>query len=255
MMYTERMNRILKRAQRNDAFSLFQSILKEESGVCAELASVLDGRLEGDWWQGKTNSELDILKDAQQYMNRYNQVQLQEGHVIAAILDSGELDEVLSGPLRESVIQIACSPRDLSCDLNKLKFDDDNQHSYIVRKVVLQDQDKLLLWVQSQFGEKWAAQVERAFHEQKDPAVFVAWSGNVIVGFACYDVFEGEKGWFGPMGTVKNQRGKGVGRTLLHSTLCDMRRNGYHKATIKQAGPIEFYEKACKATIIPLDEG
>ncbi|WP_425454571.1 hypothetical protein [Gracilibacillus dipsosauri] len=39
---------------------------------------------------------------------------------------------------------------------------------------------------------------------------------------------------------------------LLHYCLKEMKEAGYEYAIIGQAGPIEFYEKACQARVIPI---
>jgi GNAT superfamily N-acetyltransferase len=70
------------------------------------------------------------------------------------------------------------------------------------------------------------------------------------IGFAAFDTYQNKKGYFGPMGVVKSDRVKGIGFALLHHCLRDMRDIGYEYAIIGGAGPIEFYEKACKAVVI-----
>jgi GNAT superfamily N-acetyltransferase len=76
------------------------------------------------------------------------------------------------------------------------------------------------------------------------------WSSQIL-GFACYDVVQMKKGVFGPMGTSLHYRQKGLGKALLHNCLSEMQRNGYAYAIIDNAGPLEFYESACGAVVIP----
>ena len=54
-----------------------------------------------------------------------------------------------------------------------------------------------------------------------------------------------------PMGVAKSNRVKGIGYSLLHHCLKDMHEMGYEYAIIGGAGPIEFYEQACQAVVIP----
>ncbi|WP_212958971.1 GNAT family N-acetyltransferase, partial [Bacillus sanguinis] len=82
--------------------------------------------------------------------------------------------------------------------------------------------------------------------------IYIAEQEEVIVGFACYDVVRGKKGLFGPMGTAKQNRVKGVGKQLLHRSLYSMKQDGYEYAIIGQAGPVEFYERCCNARLIPI---
>ncbi|AIE79070.1 acetyltransferase, GNAT family [Bacillus cereus] len=59
--------------------------------------------------------------------------------------------------------------------------------------------------------------IEYGFRTYKENSpIYIAEKEEVIVGFACYDVVRGKKGLFGPMGTAKQNRVKGVGRQLLH---------------------------------------
>ncbi len=53
------------------------------------------------------------------------------------------------------------------------------------------------------------------------------------------------------MGTSFFNRIHGIEYTLLHCCLGEMKEIGYEYAVIREAGPIEFYEKACNAVVIP----
>ncbi|WP_309446338.1 hypothetical protein [Peribacillus butanolivorans] len=72
-----------------------------------------------------------------------------------------------------------------------------------------------------------------------------------MVGFAGFDIYKNKKGYFGPMGVSVSNRISGIGYSLLHNCLKDMSNVGYEYAIIGAAGPIEFYEKACNAVVIP----
>lgn len=52
------------------------------------------------------------------------------------------------------------------------------------------------------------------------------------------------------MGTSLSNRMQGIGYTLLHYCLYEMKEIGYEYAVIGEAGPLEFYEKACNAVVI-----
>ena len=71
---------------------------------------------------------------------------------------------------------------------------------------------------------------------------------ETIVGFACYDV--ASKGIFGPVGVREDYRGKGIGKTLLLTSLLAMKKEGYAYAIIGDASSIEYYYKSVGATII-----
>jgi hypothetical protein len=46
-------------------------------------------------------------------------------------------------------------------------------------------------------------------------------------------------------------QGRGIGKALLLACLCGLRELGYVYAIIGRAGPIDFYEKAVGAMVIP----
>ena len=92
--------------------------------------------------------------------------------------------------------------------------------------------------------------IENGFAKQQIP-IFLAFDGENIIGFACFDVSRNKKGIFGPMGTLKSNRSRKVGYTLLHMALNEMNNIGYEYAVLGEAGPLEFYEKACGAVVIP----
>ena len=58
------------------------------------------------------------------------------------------------------------------------------------------------------------------------------------------------RGFFGPTGVDPAYRGKGIGKALLLKCLEAMRNEGYGYAVIGGAGPVNFYEKCCGATVI-----
>jgi mycothiol synthase len=68
------------------------------------------------------------------------------------------------------------------------------------------------------------------------------------LGFACYDVLR--DGWFGPMATRPDLRGKrGVGSSTLLTALHRMRARGYEHADIVWSGPLLFYLKTVNARV------
>ena len=69
-----------------------------------------------------------------------------------------------------------------------------------------------------------------------------------MLGFACYDATV--KGFFGPTGVAKEERGQGIGKALLLACLNAMKEEGYGYGIIGGAGPVHFYEKCCGAQVI-----
>ncbi len=57
------------------------------------------------------------------------------------------------------------------------------------------------------------------------------------------------------MGTSVSKRIHGIGYTLLHYCLSEMKEKSYEYSVIGEAGPLEFYEKSCNAIVIPKFSG
>jgi len=134
--------------------------------------------------------------------------------------------------------------------LGNYTFPEKNLH--IVRMVNKNDESNLVPFVEKNFSYEWSQTMREAFSSSNEPKVYIASNEHgEIIGFAAYDVYRDRKGYFGPMGVTVSNRIKGVGYSLLHHCLKDMKELGYHYAIIGEAGPIEFYEKACNAVVIP----
>jgi GNAT superfamily N-acetyltransferase len=54
--------------------------------------------------------------------------------------------------------------------------------------------------------------------------------GGAVVGFATYGAYRGIVERFGPFGVAEDQRGRGLGKILLHATMSQMRSEGAHGA-------------------------
>ena len=91
------------------------------------------------------------------------------------------------------------------------------------------DRERILSWVRERFGPGWAGECAVALSAQPGTC-FVAQRAGQIVGFACYDATA--RGFFGPIGVEKDQRGSGIGRELLIRCLGAMEEAGYGYAVI-----------------------
>ena len=98
------------------------------------------------------------------------------------------------------------------------------------------------------FARSWAPEAANGF-TRRPISVFVAERGGTIVGFAAYDC--GPRGIAGPIGVAAGGRSAGAGAALLLRTLADMRATGYIYAIIGAVGPVEFFERACGAVLLP----
>ncbi|WP_410990556.1 GNAT family N-acetyltransferase [Bacillus cereus] len=279
--FTKRVHKILEIAAKESEYNiihpvhLFIGMCKEGTGVCAELFMYLFHKVGPDFLEKLSlrkqfdlhNQEykkigqyklsykaIEILQIAKKRMERFQQVVVNEGHVMYALF---RVDTNIGGfihtQMQEDILRITAAPRDLAVDLNSFKSIYNTLFCHI-RRVSPSDFDKLSRFVVDEFGERWLQSVDYGFrtYNEKLP-IYIAQQEEVIVGFACYDVVRGKKGLFGPMGIAKQNRVKGVGKELLHHCLYNMKQDGYEYAIIGQAGPIEFYERNCNARLIPID--
>ncbi|MFB5545901.1 GNAT family N-acetyltransferase [Bacillus cereus] len=275
--FTKRVHNILKIAAEEAECNIIQPVhlfigmCKEGTGVCSELYMYLFrnvgtdflGKLSIQKQTDLTNQEykkigqyklsyntLEVLQIAKKRMERFQQVIMNEGHVMYALFRA---DTFIENPqIQKDILRIVDEPRDLAVDL-KCFVPTYNHSTCHVRRANPSDFEKLAGFVKGEFGERWLHFIEYGFRTYKENLpIYIAKQEEVIVGFACYDVVRGKKGLFGPMGTAKQNRVKGVGKQLLHCSLHSMKQEGYEYAIIGQAGPIEFYERCCNARLIPI---
>jgi GNAT superfamily N-acetyltransferase len=103
-------------------------------------------------------------------------------------------------------------------------------------------------FVARHFGAAWADEISVGF-AQRPVTVYVALRAGRLAGFAAYECTR--KDFFGPTGVVESERGRGIGRALLLASLRGLRELGYAYAVIGGVGPVEFYERAVGARLIP----
>lgn len=118
-----------------------------------------------------------------------------------------------------------------------------------LKRALPADKSRILAFVRLHFNKNWVNEAEYALNREP-PACFLATENGSLVGFACYDA--SAKGFFGPTGVAKTQRGRGVGAALLFRTLEAMREYGYGYAVIGWVGETaDFYRKTVGAQYIP----
>jgi GNAT superfamily N-acetyltransferase len=106
--------------------------------------------------------------------------------------------------------------------------------------------DRVLGFVDREFGRIWRFEAEKAFQRELVPG-FIAEEGGEIAAFAVHDVNNRGLGFFGPTGVLPSLRGRGLGRLLLIESLRDLARMGYQRAVIPWTDAIEFYRRSCGA--------
>jgi GNAT superfamily N-acetyltransferase len=103
-------------------------------------------------------------------------------------------------------------------------------------------------FIEQNFSVAWADEVSVGF-ANKPVTIYLATREARVIGFAGYECTR--KAFFGPTGVVESERGRGVGKALLIATLWGLRELGYVYGIIGHAGPLEFYQEAVGAVVIP----
>ncbi len=98
------------------------------------------------------------------------------------------------------------------------------------------------------FGDDWRFEAGLAM-DNDPPTLHLALKNDRIIAFSAHSTQNREWGFFGPMGTAPEARGKGVGRVLLWHCLNDMRAAGHHTAVIPWVGPIAFYSQWARCRV------
>nr|WP_245349937.1 GNAT family N-acetyltransferase [Cytobacillus eiseniae] len=189
----------------------------------------------------------DVFQEAIKFMKNYNQVFVNEGHLLKALLTTNTIDEYVSDEDKKVIKNLGTTARDMITHLGNDQFP--QMDSTIVRKVNKKEYAIVEQFVESNFSFEWSQTIKEGF-SLNDPHIYIAIADKEIIGFAAFDVYKGKKCYFGPMGVSNSNRKKGVGTMLLHHCLKEMKEIGYEYAIIGEAGPIEFYEKACHAVVI-----
>jgi len=103
-------------------------------------------------------------------------------------------------------------------------------------------------FIAKNFSGAWADEVSVGF-ANKPVTVVIATRNGRVIGFAGYECTR--KAFFGPTGVAESERGSGIGTALLIASLWGLRELGYVYGIIGGAGPVEFYERAVGAFVIP----
>jgi mycothiol synthase len=141
----------------------------------------------------------------------------------------------------------------MSVDLRHQSFSISKEQAELEKEDILltrageADMDELLSLIDTEWA-LWRHEVKIAFASQP-PAVFIARAQGKIKAFAAHNGNNLGTGWFGPMGTHPDLRGKGIGGLLLKLCLEDIRSMGLEVAIIPWVGPVSFYAWQVNAQI------
>ncbi len=99
--------------------------------------------------------------------------------------------------------------------------------------------------VRSAFSENFAFEVELALNDSSQGRVHLALCGDQLAGFSVAGLWAANA--FGPLGTVPDFEGRGVGAVLLKRALRDLRAGGISVGVISWVGPERFYRSTVNA--------
>lgn len=195
----------------------------------------------------------EILLNAKIISEQYEehgQIYINDSHILQALFNTEDklTKKYLSMIDNEMILLKLASPRDMIVDLNK-EFFIPSIEGVVTRKVTQDDKEIVREFVLTNFYERWAKTVEYGLNIDDIP-IYIALIDNNIVGFAGYNISKQRKGYFGPLGVLKCYRDRKIGQALLNSCLRNIKKLGFKTCIIGNASSIEFYQKACGATVI-----
>ncbi|MCX7920178.1 MAG: GNAT family N-acetyltransferase [bacterium] len=141
----------------------------------------------------------------------------------------------------------------MDCDLVTGNFDTTEleqeriKDGFEIKRAEPADKDEVLRFVTCQFPG-WEHEIANTF-KNNPISLHIAKKDKEVVAFSAYDGNNIGLGWFGPMGTNPNLRGKKIGEILLKRCLADQKKQGYKISIIPWVGPISFYLNTVNAKI------
>jgi GNAT superfamily N-acetyltransferase len=138
---------------------------------------------------------------------------------------------------------------DLLVNLLKLpSLDQLNDEAVNIRRAQPFEITAVREFIAKNFSVAWADEISVGFANKPVTVVIATRQGRVI-GFAGYECTR--KAFFGPTGVAEEERGSGIGTALLIASLWGLRELGYVYGIVGGAGPVEFYQRAVGAIVIP----
>jgi len=116
-----------------------------------------------------------------------------------------------------------------------------------VRRARPADKQAILDFIKDEWA-LWSNEVEMAFKDEQ-PSIHIALLNGEVKAFSAHNANNKGTGWFGPMGTHPDLRGKGMGAILLKRCLQDMKEMGLSHSIIPWVGPIDFYSWHSNAVV------
>ncbi len=138
-------------------------------------------------------------------------------------------------------------------DLTNQEFDTAEQEAALtaqgieISRADYSDQEEVMAFVDEHFP-LWRYEVSNAYNSLP-VSLHIARHEGKIKAFSAHNGNNFGTGWFGPMGTHSDLRGKGIGGILLRRCLQDMKEWGLTESIIPWVGPIRFYAYYANARV------
>ena len=139
-------------------------------------------------------------------------------------------------------------------DLKSQSFDTTEEEKLLkenekirIKRAEVADHEIIKKFMEADFPV-WLKEFESTY--QFDPIpLHIAIKDGEVIAFSAHSCNNLGTGWFGPMGTSKKARGKGIGAILLKRCLKDIKNSGLDKSIIPWVGPIGFYYQKVGAEV------
>ncbi len=121
------------------------------------------------------------------------------------------------------------------------------KQNIVIRRAGYNDRGAILKFI-DQYFPLWRTEVENSFLSLPI-SLHIALLNDEIKAFSAHNGNNFGTGWFGPMGTHPDLRGKGIGGILLKRCLQDIKDWGLPQSVIPWVGPVSFYARTVGAVV------
>jgi GNAT superfamily N-acetyltransferase len=141
----------------------------------------------------------------------------------------------------------------MTVDLEARSFNDENEEQVLagqkidIRQARTGDSTAIERLLEEHWPS-WQQEVNNCLLN-RPVTLYLALRGREVLAFSAFDANNKGTGWFGPMGTAPEARGRGIGRLLLFRCLSDIAAQGHRYATIPWVDPVGFYQQFSGAAV------
>ena len=198
-----------------------------------------------------------LLERAEVSLRRHGAMRVQTGGAAPVYLLPGlpRRRRSTRGTLERAGYRIVKPRRSMTVELTRADLDTGDTErrlrgdGIVFRRGEEYDRSEVPGRVRSVFSDNFAHEVERALDDASRGSVHLALHGAGescrLAGFSVARLWAANA--FGPLGTVPEFEGRGVGAVLLKRALSDLHADGIVTGVIPWVGPEEFYQRAVNA--------